>query len=197
MCFCFTKHKDNNCLSNNNTLKAKKTIRAEVKAKLLEMSVEARLSASRAIFSRVSELPCFGSAVVVGVYASLPDEPLTAEILREWSRCKTVAVPRVEGESINFYRYDAERCVRGAFGIMEPAPDAEPVSAGELDLLIVPGVAFTREGVRLGRGGGFYDRFLARPELRAFTAGVCFGVQIFDTLPSEPHDRRVDAVVCE
>lgn len=63
-----------------------------------------------------------------------------------------------------------------------------------LDLVVVPGVAFTREGARLGRGRGYYDRYLSRPGLRAFCIGVCFAHQLVDTLPVEPHDRTMDAV---
>jgi len=63
-----------------------------------------------------------------------------------------------------------------------------------LDLVVVPGVAFTRDGARLGRGRGYYDRYLSRPGLRAFCVGVCFAHQLVDTLPVEPHDRTMDAV---
>ena len=65
------------------------------------------------------------------------------------------------------------------------------------DLVLVPGLAFTAEGERLGRGGGFYDRLLSSPGFRAFKVGVCFDRQMRETLPMEPHDQRVHRVVTE
>lgn len=64
----------------------------------------------------------------------------------------------------------------------------------KLDLVVVPGVAFTRGGARLGRGRGYYDRYLSLPGLRAFCVGACFAHQLVDALPVEPHDRAMDAV---
>jgi 5-formyltetrahydrofolate cyclo-ligase len=77
-------------------------------------------------------------------------------------------------------------------------PDALPENVAPLeavDLLLVPGVAFTRDGRRLGRGGGFYDRLLAEPALRAVKIGICFAPQLVTELPVDPHDRAVDFVV--
>lgn len=81
----------------------------------------------------------------------------------------------------------------GKFGIPEPV---EPVRAGALNLILVPGIAFDRTGNRLGRGGGFYDRLLA--EYPGATAiGLCFDFQLVDSLPVEPHDRPVNWIVTE
>ena len=63
--------------------------------------------------------------------------------------------------------------------------------------MLVPGLAFARDGARLGRGGGFYDRLLAGPQLRARRVGVCFEVQIVEAMPLEEHDQRVDEVLTE
>lgn len=65
----------------------------------------------------------------------------------------------------------------------------------EIDLLVVPGVAFAPIGSRLGRGRGYYDRYLAQPGFRAATVGVCYRHQLVDDLPAEPHDRPVGCVV--
>ncbi len=66
----------------------------------------------------------------------------------------------------------------------------------DIDLIVVPGVAFTAAGARLGRGRGYYDRYLSQPEMRAYTVGVCYAHQIVDALPSEPHDVAVERVIC-
>jgi 5-formyltetrahydrofolate cyclo-ligase len=67
----------------------------------------------------------------------------------------------------------------------------------EIDLILVPGLAFTRDGQRLGRGGGFYDRYLASLPPRAMKLGICFQCQMLESLPSEEHDQRVHAIVTE
>ena len=71
------------------------------------------------------------------------------------------------------------------------------VDPGAVDVILVPGLAFTRAGQRLGRGGGFYDRLLARLPAVTWKIGVCFEVQISDAVPSEPHDVTVDCVMTE
>ena len=83
--------------------------------------------------------------------------------------------------------------------MLEPDPSHCPLVAPEaIDLAIIPGVAFDPEtGVRLGRGGGYYDRLLASPGFRAVTVGACFDLQLVAGLPAEEHDQRVDLVVSE
>ena len=83
----------------------------------------------------------------------------------------------------------------GAYGI--PAPIGPPEDPGLLDLVVVPGVAFTRDGKRLGQGGGYYDRFLPRVRPDCVVVGVCFAEQIVDALPAEPHDRQMSRVVTD
>lgn len=181
---------------------------------------EKRAAAER-IFAAVEALPEFAQARCVACFCALPDEPPTAEALRRWSGTKRVVVPRVEGDTMRFYDYRPDALMCGAFGIDEPVVAADSRAAGSfgisdaevvptasreecplcalcppeaIDLLVAPGVAFTRGGARLGRGKGYYDRYLAQPELRAFCVGVCFAHQLVDALPVEPHDRAMDAV---
>ena len=81
----------------------------------------------------------------------------------------------------------------GRFGILEPSAEA-PVPSGGWNIIIVPGVAFDRNGGRLGRGRGYYDRFLAQHR-EVFRAGVCFDEQVIASVPCESHDLRMDALV--
>jgi len=82
--------------------------------------------------------------------------------------------------------------------IREPVdPGARVVPPAEIEVILVPGLAFTREGQRLGRGGGNYDRYLALLPASTLKMGVCFALQIVETLPAEPHDQPVDAVATE
>ncbi len=108
----------------------------------------------------------------------------------------SVLLPRVEGDEMVAVGHGPGRdLVPGAFGIPEPAGTAvDPVV---IDVVIVPGLAFTVDGSRLGQGGGFYDRFLPTVRGACLTIGVCFSEQIRDDLPSEEHDRKVDLVITD
>ena len=153
-----------------------------------------RLRASAAIFSAVERLPEFRAARTVAVFAALPDEPATDEVLARWASTRRVVLPRVEGDAMRFYACRPDALVFGAFGILEPQGE-RPCPAGEIDLVVWPGVAFTADGRRLGRGRGYYDRYLGDPAFRGFRVGVCYAHQLVDDLPVEPHDVRMDRVI--
>ena len=153
-----------------------------------------RLRASAAIFSAVERLPEFRAARTVAVFAALPDEPATDEVLARWASTRRVVLPRVEGDAMRFYACRPDALVFGAFGILEPQGE-RPCPAGEIDLVVCPGVAFTADGRRLGRGRGYYDRYLGDPAFRGFRVGFCYAHQLVDDLPVEPHDVRMDRVI--
>ena len=153
-----------------------------------------RLRASAAIFSAVERLPEFRAARTVAVFAALPDEPATDEVLARWASTRRGVLPRVEGDAMRFYACRPDALVFGAFGILEPQGE-RPCPAGEIDLVVCPGVAFTADGRRLGRGRGYYDRYLGDPAFRGFRVGVCYAHQLVDDLPVEPHDVRMDRVI--
>ncbi len=153
-----------------------------------------RLRASAAIFSAVERLPEFRAARTVAVFAALPDEPATDEVLARWASTRRVVLPRVEGDAMRFYACRPDALVFGAFGILEPQGE-RPCPAGEIDLVVCPGMAFTADGRRLGRGRGYYDRYLGDPAFRGFRVGVCYAHQLVDDLPVEPHDVRMDRVI--
>ena len=153
-----------------------------------------RLRASAAIFSAVERRPEFRAARTVAVFAALPDEPATDEVLARWASTRRVVLPRVEGDAMRFYACRPDALVFGAFGILEPQGE-RPCPAGEIDLVVCPGVAFTADGRRLGRGRGYYDRYLGDPAFRGFRVGVCYAHQLVDDLPVEPHDVRMDRVI--
>ena len=171
----------------------KRTIRKEIRAKIAELSTEEKQALSAQIFSKIERLPEIEEASVVALFVSLADEPITTDIIAHLSRTKRVVVPRIEGDEMNFYDI-AEGLQPGAYGIMEPISTA-PIEPSEIDVMIVPGVVFTRNGARCGRGKGFYDKYLSRSGFRAYTIGVCYPCQIVETLPTEEHDKVLDRVI--
>ena len=148
------------------------------------------------IVERIRPLVAHASTIVA--YYSLPDEVDTHNFIDELLMAgKTVYLPRVvSDEDMVLCRYTgAESLKAGAFGIMEPV--GEPMPNDEaIDVVLVPGMAFDANGHRLGRGKGYYDRFLSslsnpRPQF----IGVCFDFQKVDVVPTEPTDVVVDVVV--
>lgn len=134
---------------------------------------------------------------VVALFSPLHDEIDIGRVTRS-APCRIV-LPRVESTDgdearMEFYDFSPEAMARGAFGIDEPQ-HGSPCPPADIDLMILPGMAFTREGLRLGRGKGYYDRYTAREGFRARCIGVCFVHQLLDALPAERHDRRMEAVV--
>jgi 5-formyltetrahydrofolate cyclo-ligase len=115
---------------------------------------------------------------------------------------KQLCLPRVEGDGEMHARsWDGkpESLVKGPFGIGEPAGWAPIIEPQQIDLIVVPGIAFDAEGYRLGWGGGYYDRYLAtvRAFGRAHLVGIGYAFQVVEQLPREPHDVPLDAVATD
>ena len=174
-------------------LATKREIRMAVRAEIAKLSNEEKRALSLQIFSKIAELKEVEQASAIALFMALPDEPQTAAFIEQLSRYKRVVAPRIEGEEMEFYDI-AEGVEVGAFGIMEPIA-ATPIEPSEIDVMVVPGVAFTRYGARLGRGKGFYDKYLSRNGFRAYTIGVCYPCQLVEELPAESHDKTIKLVV--
>ncbi len=139
----------------------------------------------------------FKSAKTIGAYYAFGSEVRTNLIIETaHSLGKKIALPSVEGDSLTFYELSSEKClVKGRFGIMEPLPSS-PVD--NIDLLVVPGVAFDRHGNRLGYGKGYYDKYLAKNKNTiSLCAGLAYSFQLLDCLPRREHDVRLDAIATE
>ena len=159
-----------------------------------------RRKAAAHILARVEQLPEFAAAHTVALYWSLPDEVPTHEFVHKWSGRKRILLPSCCGlndgndiPKLIFRLFDpAEALIPGFLGIMECCGDE--VDPAEIDMAIVPGVAFDRTGNRLGRGKGLYDRFLsAHPNL--YKTGICFDYQLIEKIPAEAHDIKMDTVI--
>ena len=175
-------------------LSDKRKIRQAVRAEIAKLSNEEKKSISAQIFSELDNRNEVCNASIIALFISLPDEPQTATFIEQLlGKNKRIVVPRIEGEEMNFYDISAG-LEKGSFDIMEPTSNT-PIEPSEIDIMIVPGVAFTRTGQRLGRGKGFYDKYLSRKGFRAYTIGVCYPCQIVENLPTEMHDKSLDSVI--
>jgi 5-formyltetrahydrofolate cyclo-ligase len=159
-----------------------------------------RNAKSASIAGRVLSLPEIQPARAVMGFLPMPDEldtrPLLAKLI---SAGKRVYVPRTVLRPRRMFPVrltDVESLRIGEYGIMEPAGE-ETCGPTDLDFIILPGRAFDAKGNRLGRGAGYYDRFLATLSENAVLCGICFDCQVMETVPTDERDRPVDIVVTE
>lgn len=172
----------------------KDDIRRSIKArKTLLDDIEKEESAER-VFSIVQEMAAFLMADRVLLYHSLPDELSTRSFIERWHSKKQFYLPRVNGLNLEILPYDRSRLHLGSFRIEEPDGD-DTADINDIDLVIVPAVAFDRRGNRVGRGKGYYDRLLSSS--RAVTIGVGYDFQLVDEIDAEEHDVAVDFVVTD
>lgn len=177
-------------------MSSKADVRKLIRA-LPPLSAHDRTESSRRICELIRGDAAWEAARVIAFFAPQPSEPDIEQLWNEVG-ARAICYPRVHAEGLRFFRVAAaDSLIAGRFGLREPAQasSAVPVNAADIDLILVPGLAFTHDGVRLGRGGGYYDRFLADAALRARKLGVCFARQLVKSLPAEKHDQRVDCVV--
>ncbi len=156
------------------------------------------VNADKAICKRVLEMEAYRQADVLFTYVSMEGEVDTREvILRALADGKQVAVPRCgKGGIMSAYRIKSmEELKPGAFGILEPVKSCEETRPEDIGLALVPCVCCCESGVRLGYGGGFYDRFL--PGTPAVRAALCREKMMAGDIPREEHDCVMDFVVTE
>lgn len=165
-------------------------VRAEISA--IRIRPEECEEASSAICNRIKALEVWRDAKTVLLYAPLPDEP---DVVRLFDYSKSVCFPRFKVDRVyeSAIAENVESLVVGKFGIQEPPPEAVHVNASGINITLVPGLAFDESCNRLGRGRGFYDRWL--PHISGIKIGIGFDHQLVDSVPTENHDHQLDMVV--
>ncbi len=179
----------------------KSILREKLRAALKRVSVVKLKKKSNKIFSRVLKNKYYKRAKCVLLYASLPKEVSTARIIRESLKLgKTVCLPAADSKSGNMSAWRITKVSdlrRGVFGILEPGrKKALKRHPSAIDLILVPGLGFDRKGRRLGRGKGYYDRFLIKAK-RARRIGLAFKEQLVAKIPATKHDVRMHQVITD
>jgi 5-formyltetrahydrofolate cyclo-ligase len=156
-----------------NPIEQKAAVRAEVQRQLREMTVEERQEYSDEICERVLEMAEWAEAQKIVLFSPLPSEPIITPLKLdcEARKISSVTIPQ------------------------NPRSESDLHLPDTIDLILVPGIAFSKDRYRLGRGGGFFDRLLAGPAAKAYKLGVCFSFQMLDGIPTERHDVAMNAVV--
>jgi 5-formyltetrahydrofolate cyclo-ligase len=177
---------------------AKQLLRDQVRAGVRQLSVSARAGAAAATCARLRTTPIWQAAQSVLMFAPLADEPDIWPLLGEaLTAGKQVSLPSyVPGPNVYVARRIGDLVrdlVVGKFGVREAAPHCAEIPLNQLDLVLVPGVAFDARGRRLGRGKGFYDRLLA--DVRGAKCGVAFDEQMVATVPVGPRDIPLNCIL--
>jgi len=180
----------------------KVVLRTELQSTLRALGTAARHQASTRIQQHLVRSELWKSAKVIMFFSALPGEPRTVELLRFGLEDGKVCVyPKTEPLKTGVRLFSVksfEQLVRGNFGIMEPdVSKCELIEPDAVDLACIPGLGFDRQGNRLGRGQGYYDRFLSQPEFSAKTVGLQFECQLVKKIPTECHDHPVEYLLSE
>jgi 5-formyltetrahydrofolate cyclo-ligase len=179
--------------------RAKRDLRTELTAARRALSEADRAAAARSLRDALLTLPEVDMAASVAAYVSIGTEPETRGLLFGlWKRGAYVLLPKLlPGGDLDWATYEGpDSLAPGRLGLLEPTAPARGVDAVRAaDVVIVPALAVDRTGVRLGRGGGSYDRVLARLGPGILSMALLYDGEILDTVPREPHDQRVRAVV--
>jgi 5-formyltetrahydrofolate cyclo-ligase len=175
----------------------KSQLRQRCRAIRKALGEETRLQASLAICERIEHWDIFQHSEMVLTYMPIKSEADLTPLLDRGTHKRWI-LPRIipeEDHRMVFHPYDADRLIRHPFGMAEPAPDSPVIPSQEIQLALVPGLAFDRLGWRLGYGGGYFDRFLK--EFKGVSVGVVFHALLLDEVPHTPLDVPMGWIVTE
>jgi 5-formyltetrahydrofolate cyclo-ligase len=170
----------------------KNEIRLQIRELKNQLSENQKAQAADSVFNKIELLPEFLSAKTILMYWSTTDELPTHKFVKKWSVEKEILLPSVVGDDIVIKKYTEKGNLKqGNLGIYEPEEDG--VFTGQIDLTIVPGVAFDLKRNRLGRGKGYYDRFFNDIDTQKW--GVGFDFQVIPLVPTNTDDKPMNKVI--
>ena len=174
----------------------KSELRKQVLQEMKAIPREQKQFIDQALTERLLHHPFYQEAKIIATYLSFPHEFQTQELIEQALRDgKKVLIPKTYPKGrMDFVVYDPQQLVKTSFGLLEPQGDLEVVDASQIDLIHVPGLAFTTEGYRIGYGGGYYDRYLEY--FSGHTLSTVYPCQIQDFI-SENHDIPVQEVLID
>ena len=178
-------------------MEKKNNIRKELLAIRESLSEETVQEKSQDICNWLLKMTCFDYAKWIYGYMPIRNEadirPFLVHLLKKG---KKIALPRVEGDTMEFYQINSfEDLEEGSYHILEPKKESPKAEGG--GFILIPGVAFDREGGRIGYGKGYYDKYFASHNQPLIKIGIAYTIQIVDTIPTTSLDVQLDGLVCE
>jgi len=152
------------------------------------------------VFEQLQRLPCWHTSLCTALYAAQAFEVPTSVAMKTlWKAHKQLCLPSSAASPSPSLALvcSAEDLEADRYGILCPKAHCPPVAIAQVELIVVPGVAFAQNGARLGRGGGFYDKLLAHPDMKALRVGLCFEECLVQSLPEDASDQRMHWVVTD
>jgi 5-formyltetrahydrofolate cyclo-ligase len=177
----------------------KTSLRKVLLEKMKNIPLLSRHMKSRRMLRKLSREKFFQRAEHVAFYYGIAPEVETKPFLKKNLKNKKLYLPAIgPKKSLTLRRvHSLSKDLKwGAYNTMEPKASCEKRPAGQMDVIIVPGVAFDKNGGRMGRGGGYYDRLLRKAK-KVITVGLCFQEQVVKKVPMQAHDMRVDRVITD
>lgn len=172
--------------------KEKSIIRKNIKSEKLKITSEEKNLAAEKTFNKLEKLPEFQKARNVLMYWSMPDELPTHDFVVKWSETKQMLLPVVKDNDMLIKPFSSKKELQqGKYGIWEP--DVQKEFFEKIDLVIVPGIAFDKQKSRLGRGKGYYDKYLNSRELMKI--GICYDFQLLNEIPTDLFDVKMDKII--
>lgn len=174
----------------------KAELRKQVLQEMRALPREQKQAMDQALTDQFLKHPFYQEAKVIATYLSFPHEFQTQELIEQALKDgKKVLIPKTYPKGrMDFVVYDPQQLVKTSFGLLEPQGNLEVVDASQIDLIHVPGLAFTTEGYRIGYGGGYYDRYLEY--FSGHTLSTIYPCQVQDFIP-ENHDIPVQEVLID
>ena len=176
-----------------NSLTTKKILRQEIKERVASLSPNERKEREKRILEQLENNLFFRQAKSVLLFWSLPDEIDTHLFVKKWARQKQLFLPVIQDGKMYIKPYTDEKdMAEGSFKILEP----QTLLFGDInqiDVFVIPAVAFDKQNNRLGRGKGFYDKLLCL--VSAYKIGIAYPEQIVDVIPTEKHDIKMDIIL--
>ena len=174
----------------------KSELRKQVLQEMKAIPRKQKQAIDQALTEGLLQHPFYQEAKIIATYLSFPHEFQTQKLIEQTLRdSKKVLIPKTYPKGrMDFVVYDPQQLVKTSFGLLEPQGDLEVVDASQIDLIHVPGLAFTTEGYRIGYGGGYYDRYLEH--FTGHTLSTIYPCQIKDFIP-EKHDIPVQEVLID
>lgn len=174
---------------------SKEKLRKDIANEKGQYTSEELLQMSDEVFSVLEITGTFRDASTIFIYSAMSDEVSTKTFIDKWKSEKNFYLPVVKGDTLVFRKLDDNtRFEKSSIGVDEPMGE-DFTNYSKVDMIIVPGVAFDRKCNRLGRGKGYYDRFLST--IKAPKVGICFDFQLKDQIPADERDVKMDMIVGE
>jgi len=177
----------------------KKALRLLIRSKVDQLSNEEKRDYSNKIVTQLYKHLKEPSPRTIASFAATSREPDLSALLDNQSLhiCYPRVITKQKGIIEFFLVRNIEDLEQGAFGILEPKKSLQKINPAEIDLILCPGDSFSTQGQRLGKGGGYYDRYLANITPKTPRMGICYSVQLHESIPTEEHDQKMDSILTE